>query len=105
MASRHAVEHRVSVFRCQEDFSTTIDGGRVSAVTQPVTPWGAFPLVRDSRDADLVTPGNTAPIVAMWDHPLIDPNLEDARFGHALSALAGVPGLRAGTTGTETERT
>jgi len=31
----------------------------------------------------------------MWDHPLAAPNLEDARFDHALSGLATIPGLRA----------
>lgn len=44
---------------------------------------------------DLVVPGSPAPRIAIWEHPLGDPNLEDARFGHALSRLAGVPGLRA----------
>jgi len=44
---------------------------------------------------DLVVPGSAAPHVAIWDHPLADPNLEDARCAHALSRLAGVPGLRA----------
>jgi hypothetical protein len=42
---------------------------------------------------DLVDPGAVAPRVALWDHPLADPNLEDARCDHALSGLAGVPGL------------
>jgi hypothetical protein len=45
--------------------------------------------------SDLVTAGSAAPHVALWDHPLDAPNLEDARFPHALSWLAGVPGLRA----------
>lgn len=44
---------------------------------------------------DLVVPGSAAPHIAMWDDPLADPNLEDARVDHALAGLAGVPGLRA----------
>lgn len=44
---------------------------------------------------DLVVPGSPAPRLALWDHPLADPNLEDARIPHALAGLAGVPGLRA----------
>jgi Protein of unknown function (DUF2804) len=45
--------------------------------------------------SDLVNPGAAAPHVAMWEHPLVDPNLEDAQCAHALSRLAGVPGARA----------
>ena len=38
---------------------------------------------------DLVVPGSPAPRLALWDHPLADPNLEDARIPHALAGLAG----------------
>ena len=45
---------------------------------------------------DLVEPGATSPILGSWDHPLVDPNLEDARITHSLEGLAGrlagVPG-------------
>lgn len=50
-------------------------------------------IIRDMPD--LVATGDVAPRVAMWDHPLADPNLEDARFDHALSSLAGKPLLGA----------
>lgn len=45
--------------------------------------------------SDLVLPGSAAPRIAIWDRPLDDPNLEDARIDHALGWLAKVPGLRA----------
>lgn len=45
--------------------------------------------------SDLVVPGSSAPHIAMWDHPLAEPNLEDAHVEHALSRLAGLPGLQA----------
>ena len=44
---------------------------------------------------DLVAPGAREPRIGMWDHALAEPNLEDASFAHGLSALAGIPGLRA----------
>ncbi len=44
---------------------------------------------------DLVAPGAREPRIGMWDHALEAPNLEDATFAHNLSALAGIPGLRA----------
>ncbi len=40
----------------------------------------------------LVPPGGVPPI-ALWDHALDDPNLEDATIDHALSPLARIPGL------------
>lgn len=40
---------------------------------------------------DLVATPNTAPVIAEWDHPLADPNLEDAAIAHLLSPLAKVP--------------
>ena len=42
---------------------------------------------------ELVTPDTTAPRVAAFDAPLIDPNLEDARIAHTFAPLAGVPVL------------
>lgn len=42
---------------------------------------------------DLVAHRGTAPLVGRWDHPLADPNLEDAPIVHALDRLAGVPGV------------
>ena len=44
---------------------------------------------------ELVAPGAREPRIGMWDHALDEPNLEDATFAHGLSALAGIPGLRA----------
>jgi hypothetical protein len=43
--------------------------------------------------SDLVGPEETSPRVAAWDHPLADPNIEDARIAHRLGRLAGMPGL------------
>jgi hypothetical protein len=43
--------------------------------------------------ADLVAPRSTVPHVAAWDHPLVDPNLEDARIRHTLDPLGRVPVL------------
>jgi hypothetical protein len=42
---------------------------------------------------DLVAPASTQPRIAAWSQPLDEPNIEDARIAHRLSALAGVPGL------------
>lgn len=42
---------------------------------------------------DLVAPHDSAPNVALWDHALAEPNLEDAQIAHALAPLARVPGL------------
>ena len=42
---------------------------------------------------DLVARRGTAPIVGQWDHPLADPNLEDAPIVHALDRLAGMPAV------------
>jgi hypothetical protein len=42
---------------------------------------------------DLVEPQSTSPRIAAWDHPLVAPNLEDARIEHALGALAPLPVL------------
>lgn len=41
---------------------------------------------------DLVTTRGAAPIVGAWDHPLREPNLEDAAIEHSLARLAGAPG-------------
>lgn len=41
--------------------------------------------------ADLVARAQTSPLIAAWDHPLADPNIEDARIAHRLAPLAGVP--------------
>ncbi|MBA3458548.1 MAG: DUF2804 domain-containing protein [Deltaproteobacteria bacterium] len=43
--------------------------------------------------SDLVEPNGTSPIVGAWDHPLLDPNLEDAKIVHSLDVLADVPGM------------
>lgn len=43
--------------------------------------------------ADLVEPGGTAPHVMLWNHPLAEPNIEDASIRHALAGLSKVPGL------------
>jgi len=43
--------------------------------------------------ADLVEPRATAPRVASWNHPLVEPNLEDARIRHTLAPLGRMPGL------------
>lgn len=40
---------------------------------------------------DLVHKPGTAPIVGAWDHPLEEPNLEDAPIVHSLDRLAGLP--------------
>lgn len=39
-------------------------------------------------------PGASSPLIALWDRPLVDPNLEDAKFPHALDWLPPLPGLR-----------
>ncbi|MBL0213617.1 MAG: DUF2804 domain-containing protein [Myxococcales bacterium] len=36
---------------------------------------------------DLVEPNATSPIIGSWDHPLLDPNLEDAKIVHSLDGL------------------
>lgn len=41
--------------------------------------------------SDLVEPNATTPRIGAWDHPLADPNLEDARIVHSLDALADMP--------------
>lgn len=43
--------------------------------------------------ADLVEPRSTTPHVAAWDHPLVDPNIEDAEIRHKLAALGRLPGM------------
>jgi len=43
--------------------------------------------------ADLVAPDATAPLIAAFDAPLDDPNLEDARIAHSLTSLADMPVL------------
>ncbi len=43
--------------------------------------------------ADLVQVRGAAPLVGAWDHPLVDPNLEDAHIVHSLDRFAGAPGL------------
>jgi hypothetical protein len=43
--------------------------------------------------SDLVEPNGTRPIIGAWDHPLVDPNLEDARIVHSLDRFASLPGL------------
>jgi hypothetical protein len=43
--------------------------------------------------ADLVDPQSFAPHVAAWDHPLVDPNIEDAEIRHKLAALGKLPVL------------
>jgi hypothetical protein len=39
---------------------------------------------------DLVAAGAAQPTVGLWDHPLADPNLEDAVIAHALDGLGGL---------------
>lgn len=39
--------------------------------------------------SDLVEPNSTSPIIGAWDHPLLEPNLEDAQIVHALDRFAG----------------
>lgn len=43
--------------------------------------------------ADLVDPEGGAPHVGAWNHPLVEPNLEDAEIRHKLGALGRVPVL------------
>ena len=43
--------------------------------------------------SDLVAPASPSPRIASWDHPLAEPNIEDASIVHKLAALARVPGL------------
>lgn len=43
--------------------------------------------------SDLVERRGTSPIIGAWDHPLVDPNLEDAQIVHALDRFAGMPGI------------
>ncbi|MDX2087544.1 MAG: DUF2804 domain-containing protein [Kofleriaceae bacterium] len=43
--------------------------------------------------SDLVQRRGEAPIVGAWNHPLLDPNLEDAPIVHTLDRFAGVPGV------------
>ena len=43
--------------------------------------------------ADLVAEQSFEPQIAAWDHPLAEPNIEDARIVHKLAPLARVPGL------------
>ncbi len=52
-------------------------------------------MIRETVRAmpDLVQFSETAPRIAEWDHPLADPNLEDAAIVHKLAGLARVPGL------------
>ncbi len=42
--------------------------------------------------SDLVGPNSTTPIVGAWDHPLLEPNLEDAQIVHSFDRFAGKPG-------------
>ena len=42
---------------------------------------------------DLVAHPGARPIIGAWDHPLAEPNLEDAPIVHALDRLAGRPGI------------
>jgi hypothetical protein len=44
---------------------------------------------------DLVAHPSQPPQVASWDHPLVEPNIEDAQIQHKLAGLARVPGLGA----------
>jgi len=39
--------------------------------------------------SDLVAPDASSPIVGAWNHPLVDPNLEDAKIVHSLDSLSG----------------
>lgn len=41
--------------------------------------------------ADLVDPSDREPRVALWDHPLAEPNLEDAEIAHKLAPLGRMP--------------
>ena len=41
--------------------------------------------------ADLVDPRSSTPHVAAWDHPLVDPNIEDAEIRHTFAPLGRVP--------------
>ena len=43
--------------------------------------------------ADLVEARSTVPHVAAWDHPLVEPNLEDAAIRHTLASLGKLPVL------------
>ena len=43
--------------------------------------------------ADLVLPDARVPQIAAWNHPLAEPNIEDAHIVHTLAPLARVPGL------------
>jgi hypothetical protein len=43
--------------------------------------------------SDLVDPGGGSPMIGAWDHPLANPNLEDARIVHSLDRFAGIPGI------------
>jgi len=43
--------------------------------------------------SDLVERRGTSPIIGAWDHPLLEPNLEDAQIVHTLDRFAGMPGL------------
>lgn len=42
---------------------------------------------------DLVAPDSSTPRVGAWDHPLVDPNLEDAAIRHTFAPLGNVPVL------------
>jgi len=42
---------------------------------------------------DLVDPHSQVPQVAAWDHPLVDPNIEDAGIRHTFASLGRVPVL------------
>ncbi|MBA3541890.1 MAG: DUF2804 domain-containing protein [Deltaproteobacteria bacterium] len=42
---------------------------------------------------DLVMQSAAHPVVAEWDHALVDPNLEDATIEHTLASFAHLPGL------------
>lgn len=41
--------------------------------------------------SDLVAPDAAAPHIALWDHPLDHPNIEDAQIAHTLAPLGRVP--------------
>ena len=43
--------------------------------------------------ADLVDPSSGTPHVGAWNHPLVDPNLEDAEIRHTLAPLGRMPVL------------
>jgi hypothetical protein len=52
--------------------------------------------IGDDRAGEPLVDRRTGAVrVGAWRTPLVDPNIEDARFPHALSALARVPGLGA----------